>query len=119
VWNFLIAQGKSSTFPDIGVYPRKLKSYDADIISVGNDIHVKCCMDAGSYPNSWLFQPNEDVCTTPSDKEFVVLVVCYPAKRFEAYFVQAKNLVRLYRPPLKQGLDKKVIYEEDLVKLDI
>lgn len=119
VWNFLISQSKSSTFPDVGVYPQHLKSYDADIISADNRIHVKSCMNGGSYPNSWVFQPNDKLCTSPSDKDFVALVVCYPSKKFEAYFVSAKNITELYRPPVKQGVDKKVIYEEDLMSLEV
>lgn len=119
VWNLLIDQKKSATFPDIGVYPKELKSFDADISSGEIKIHVKSCMDVSQYPNSWVFQPNDPLCISPSDKEFLALVICYPDSKFEAYFVSASKLTKSYKPPRKEGLDKKVIYEEDLIKLEI
>jgi hypothetical protein len=119
VWNFLIEQSKSATFPDIGVYPKELKSFDADITSGDVKIHVKSCMDVWEYPNSWVFQPNDSLCTSPSDKEFIAFVICSPDKKFEAYFVLASKVIELYRPPRKEGLDKKVIYEENLMILEV
>jgi len=119
VWNFLVDQKKPATFPDIGVYPKELKSFDADINSGDVKIHVKSCMDVSQFPNSWVFQPNDSLCISPSDKEFLALVISYPSKKFEAYFVSASKVIELYRPPRKEGLDKKVIYEEDLITLEI
>ena len=119
VWNFLINQSKSATFPDIGVYPKELKSFDADITSGDVKIHVKCCMEVWDYQNSWVFQPNDSLCTSPSEKEFIAFVICSPDKKFEAYFVLASKVIGMYRPPRKESLDKKVIYEENLMVLEV
>jgi len=119
VWNFLIEQSKLATFPDIGVYPKELKSFDADITSGDVKIHVKSCMDVGDFPNSWVFQPNDFLCTSPSDKEFIAFVICYPVNKFEAYFISALKVLDMYRPPRNEWLHKKVIYEEELIKLEI
>jgi hypothetical protein len=119
VCNFLIDQIKSATFPDIGVYPEKMKSFDADINSGDVKIHVKSCMDVGDFPNSWVFQPNDFLCTNPSEKEFIAFVICYPIKKFEAYFISALKVLDMYRPPRNEWLHKKVIYEEELIKLEV
>jgi hypothetical protein len=119
VWNFLVDQGKPATFPDIMIYPKEMKSFDADITSGDIKVHVKSCMDVSQFPNSWVFQPNDSLCTSPSEKEFIAFVICYPAKKFEAYFVSALKVIGMYRPPRKEGLDKKVIYEENLITLEI
>ena len=119
VWNYLIKCNKLATFPDIGIYPKNLKSFDADIISKDIKVHVKSCNDIGVFPNSWLFQPNDTLCTFPSDKDFIAFVVCYPDNKFESYFIQANKIINLYKIPIKINLNKKVIYEEDLIKIKL
>jgi hypothetical protein len=118
VWNFLISVKKKASFPDVSILPADMKSYDADIISEGTNIHVKSCMStSNTFPISWLFYPNDPVTITPQENDFCAFVICYPSKRFEGYFAKAVDMIVMYKDPKLEHLKKKVIYEEDLIKL--
>lgn len=116
VWNLLQRQGKDATFPDIMIYKANKKSYDADITSGDTKIHVKSCIAMGLYPVSWVFQPNDPLTISPSNKDFLALVSIEEEKFFEAYFVKAIDVIDIYEAPRKEGLDKKVIYESTLLQ---
>lgn len=119
VWNYLISLQRQATFPDIAVYPKEMKSYDADIIAGNNKIHVKSFMVGGDMPISWMFQPNDTLIVNPSDEEFIAFVIMFPVKRFEAYFVQANKVLDLYKSPTMAGINKKTIFEDDLIQLEL
>jgi hypothetical protein len=118
VYNFISAQGKSVTFPDIEIYHGRKKSFDADL-TVNNEtpIHVKSCMENNGYDNSWLFQPNDKLTTEPSDNEVIFLVSISPTKEFNAYILKAIDYVGHYENPRNEQLKKKVIYESTLIEL--
>lgn len=116
VWNYLQRDGKDATFPDIVIYPAKKKSYDADITCGDVKIHVKSCISLGIYPVSWVFQPNDPVTISPSNKDFLALVSIEEERLFQAYFVKAIDVINIYEAPKKEGLDKKVIYESTLLQ---
>lgn len=116
VWNYLISVKKKASFPDVSILPADMKSYDADIVSEGTNVHVKSCMHVSNgYPISWLFYPNDPVTVDPQDNDFCAFVICYPDKRFEGYFAKAIDLIKLYKDPKLSHLKKKVIYEEDII----
>jgi hypothetical protein len=116
VWNLLQRQGKDATFPDIMIYKANKKSYDADITSGDTKIHVKSCIAMGLYPLSWVFQPNDPLTISPSNKDFLALVSIEEEKFFEAYFVKAIDVINIYEEPRKEGLQKKEIYESTLLQ---
>lgn len=116
VWNYLQRDGKDATMPDIMVYSAKKKSYDADISCGDIKIHVKSCIAMGVYPVSWVFQPNDPVTISPSNKDYLALVSIEDGVIFEAYFVKAADVMKIYEAPKKEGLDKKVIYESTLLQ---
>jgi hypothetical protein len=116
VYNFLVAQGKKVTFPDIAIYQNNNKSNDADLVSDNNLIHVKSCMETSGYPISWLFQPNDEVTIDPKDNDFFAFTICTDKKEFYGYFAKSIDLVGIYKEPKLEHLKKKVIYEEDLIK---
>jgi len=116
VYNFILAQGKSVTFPDIEIYHGRKKSFDADL-TVNNEtpIHVKSCMETNGYDNSWLFQPNDKLTTEPSELDVIFLVVISPVKEFSGYVLKAIDYVGRYENPRNEELKKKVIYESTLI----
>lgn len=116
VYNFILAQGKYVTFPDIEIYHGRKKSFDADL-TVNNEtpIHVKSCMETNGYDNSWLFQPNDKLTTEPSESEVIFLVAISPTKEFNAYILKAVDYVGKYENPRNEQLKKKVIYEATLI----
>jgi len=116
VWNYLQRDGKDATFPDIMIYSANKKSYDADITAGDVKIHVKSCVAMGVYPISWVFQPNDPVTISPSNKDFLALVSIEDDNSFNAYFVKALDVLKIYEKPKKEGLDKKVIYESTLLQ---
>jgi hypothetical protein len=116
VWNYLQRDGKDATIPDIMVYPAKKKSYDADIFCGDIKIHVKSCVAMGLYPVSWIFQPNDPVTISPSNKDYLALVCIEEGAIFDAYFVKAVDVMKIYEKPKKEGLDKKVLYESTLLQ---
>ena len=70
----------------------------------------------GLYPVSWVFQPNDPVTINPSNKDYLALVSIEEGVIFEAYFVKAMDVMKIYEAPKKEGLDKKVIYESTLLQ---
>lgn len=116
VYNFILAQGKPVTFPDIEIYHGRKKSFEADL-TVNNEtpIHVKSCMETNGYDNSWLFQPNDKLTTEPSESEVIFLVSISPTKEFNAYILKAVDYVGKYENPRNEQLKKKVIYEATLI----
>jgi len=100
-------------FPiDFLIYDSKNKSFDADIHTRAKNIHVKSCQDDGPFPNSWLFQPWDDLVSNPSEKDILALVVMRKGKPSYCYLMDAKDAT--YGDPVKKSLNKKVIYEEEL-----
>jgi hypothetical protein len=111
----------TSTGVDFLVYPKNLKSFDADLYTFPsadkvNNIHVKSCNSNSKFKTSWLFQPNDVLTLLPKPNDYIALVVLYthPMNNSYCYFVNANNVLSLYRDPEKDSLNKKVIYEEDL-----
>jgi hypothetical protein len=117
VYNYLLSKGKIVSAPDIMIYESKKKSYDADLyINKESPLHVKSCIDTGSQYNSWLFQPNDPVTNEPTEDDMISFVVITPEALFYCYIVKASDILDTYREPRNKLLNKKVIYEIDLIK---
>ncbi len=117
VYNYLLSKGKIVSAPDIMIYESKKKSYDADLyINKDSPLHVKSCIDTGSQYNSWLFQPNDPVTNEPTEDDMISFVVITPEALFYCYIVKASDILDTYREPRNKLLNKKAIYEIDLIK---
>lgn len=113
VYNYLLRRGKIPRPVDFLIYDVKFKSFDADIHLLGGQrIHVKSCMGGSSFPNSWVFQPEDILVSDPGEEDFLVLVVMGESSSY-CYIVGANKVI--YREPIKKSLNKKVIYEEDII----
>jgi len=75
VYNYLKNVGKSPSSPDLNIYEKKEKSYDADIIVGNANIHVKSHCTSSSFPVSWMFQKNDPLVIWKPQYNFLCLVV--------------------------------------------
>jgi len=108
----MLMHGRRKPNPvDFHVYGVNQKSYDCDISIPSSMIHVKSCLDSSAFPNSWLFQPNDPVVKKPSSSDILALVIL--SKESYCYMVGAQQAY--YKDPVKKSLNKKVIYEDDVV----
>ena len=103
--------GKHPRPIDFHIYEAKDKSFDCDIQITSSMVHVKSCLNTSAFPNSWLFQPNDPVVTSPTPTDVLALVVL--AKDSYCYIGQAFGVS--YSNPVKETLNKKVIYENNVV----
>lgn len=111
VFNTLMERRKNPTPPDIMIYEKDKKSFDADITCGLIKVHVKSCREDSPFANSWLFQPNDSLVEHPTDTDYLAL--CVLGEDPYMYLVKASDMY--YNAPAKTNLDKKVIYE-DFVK---
>jgi hypothetical protein len=118
VYNYLISKGKICSAPDVMIYTAKQKSYDADLLINGiAPLHVKSCMVVSGYDNSWVFQPNDPLVTSPLEDETIALVSVTSDGVFDCYIVKATDVLFMYKPARKIELNKKVLYEQDFIEL--
>lgn len=115
VFNFLLYHNKNPSPPDIMIYGKKNKNFECDIKTPMVNIHVKSCDATSPYPNSWLFQPEDTLTFKPKENDFLFLTVIGNSKPF-TYVYSAKNVSSFYKEPIKKTLNKKVIYEKDLIE---
>ena len=119
VFNLLVANYDIVTAPDIMIYDKSKKSYDADIVAGGKNIHIKSCFSGQKYPISWLFQPTDGVTKTPTENDILALVIYEGGQDFSAYFVKAIDVLDKYENPIKEELvklGKKMLYETTIIK---
>lgn len=114
VFEYLLLSGKKVSSPDIAIYPYKYKSYDADLIVEGNNLHVKSCVENDSYENSWLFEPNDCLVYKPSELDYMAFVYITKRGSYKCFFTSAKDVVTLYKPTRNPAFNKKAIYQSDL-----
>lgn len=107
----MLMHGRRKPKPvDFHVYGISDKSYDCDIWISTSMIHVKSCLDSSKFPNSWLFQPNDPVVTSPTPTDILALVIL--SKESYCYIVDARQAC--YKDPVKESLKKRVLYEKDI-----
>ena len=114
VYNYLTNAFKNPTTPDLNIYDKYNKSYDADIILSNANIHVKSHKVNIHYPPSWLFQKKDPLVTNKDDKDFLALVVL--KEKFPSYMYLLKIQNVEFKKPVKEALreTKVCIYEYDL-----
>ena len=59
VYNFFIKKGRSVSSPDLNIYSKKMKSFDADLVVGDVNVHVKSHISNNIFPVSWMFQKND------------------------------------------------------------
>lgn len=117
VFEYLLSKKKKCTPPDICIYDFKNKSFDSDLIILNDDnlnIHVKSHDLTSTFPASWVFQPNDPLVLNPNSWDYLALCLISKDENF-MYLVKAEEIKNLYRDPIKEDLNKRVLYEEDLI----
>lgn len=117
---FAVAEILGFGEPDLQIYEAKNKSYAADLVGEGKDIHVKAQTrdSAGKYGTSWSFSTWDSLITKPKPIDFIGLcVVDGPEVDFYGLF-QMDTVKQLLREPVLYQLraSKRVLYWEDLLK---
>jgi len=110
VFNFMESTGDKPTPPDFAIYKKKRKSFDADLVSNKEKIHVKSCL--ADSPYSWLFQKTDPLIVELPEDEILVLCVI---SEIDSYgYVCKLNEVTLGEPEVFQlRHTKAAIYERD------
>ena len=113
VYNYLVNRGNKVNLPDLEIYSKNQKSFDADLICGKHNIHVKSCVVNNKFPVSWMFQ-KKDHLTSGRSKDYVCLVVMNESFSGGFYIYQANQLD--FKPPVKKALQasKVTVYETDL-----
>jgi hypothetical protein len=114
VYNYLTENGKIATKPDLDIYDKHQKSYDADMVVGNAELHVKSHLKNDRFPVSWVFQKQDKVTSTDSENDYLCLVVMDEFAGCSLYLKSAKKAT--FKEPKKECLKKtKVcIYESDL-----
>ena len=114
VYNFLISKKKELNSPDLNIYEKYNKSYDADLILKDVSIHVKSHNVSGNFPISWVFQKKDPLLSELKDNNFLVLVVMNK----EINYMYLKKISEVdFKQPLKESLrmTKVCVYEADFL----
>ena len=117
VYNWLESLNKKATYPDISIYkPGEGNYFEPDIVCGDIRLHVKSCVAVGTYLNSWTFHLKDGLISKPLDNDFIMFVTIYADRQeFDGYLAQANFITDIYGEPRKQGMEKKVIYEDKLL----
>ncbi|NJO65839.1 MAG: hypothetical protein HC836_49545 [Richelia sp. RM2_1_2] len=110
MFNYLHSVGKKVSPPDIMVYQVQSKNFEADLLFGKIKIHVKSCLQESIFPISWVFQPEDELVKNPTSNDFLALVVM--SDNPYCYLIAASEVK--YGNPIKESLNKAVIYESDL-----
>jgi hypothetical protein len=114
VYNFLILKQKKVNSPDLNIYEKHNKSYDADLSLQGANIHIKSHNVNSNFPVSWVFQKKDPLITKIKDDDFLALVVMNK----EINYMYLKKISEVsFKEPVKESLKetKLCIYENDLL----
>ena len=76
--------GKSISFPDIMIYEGRYKSYDADLIIDGYNLHVKSHVVSDFYENSWVFQRKDPLTYHPTNKDYIAFCVINEGENYRS-----------------------------------
>ena len=114
VYNFLISEQKKPTSPDLNIYEKYNKSYDADLCLENANIHVKSHKVSGNFPVSWVFQKKDPLLLKRKDDDYLALVVMDKDINY-MHLQKIKDVV--FKEPVKESLreTKLCIYESDFL----
>tara|TARA_R110002153_G_scaffold109109_5_gene249844 strand:+ start:473 stop:982 length:510 start_codon:yes stop_codon:yes gene_type:complete len=114
VYNFLISKQKKLASPDLNIYERYNKSYDADLHLKNVNIHVKSHKVNGNFPVSWVFQKKDPLLLEVKNNNYLALVVMNK----DINYMYLKNIKDVsFKEPVKESLrnTKLCIYEHDFL----
>jgi hypothetical protein len=117
VYNTLVASKryKKISQPEMLMHEVWMKSHDADIVADGKNIHIKSFIKYAQLDPTWLFALTDKVVTEPTDNDILALVIYDKDKNFEAYFIPAKDVTDMFKPPVSDKMKALALYEEDLL----
>jgi hypothetical protein len=105
--------------PDLKIYEKNNKSFDADLKIVGYDIHVKSqsIEQSERYGVSWSFQKQDKLINNPTQKDVIFLCVVNDLEVIILNYGKASKYKSLYGEPIKESLkfSKKVLYFEKII----
>ena len=105
--------GKKVSVPDLEIYGKYRKSFDADLVINGTNVHVKSCAANPRWSPSWVFQKNDKI-TQGETEDWLCLVVLEEGGGGWFSVYQAKSLK--FKPPRLEYLrdSKTCLYWDDL-----
>ncbi len=114
VYNFLISKQKKLISPDLNIYEKYNKSYNADLCLKNVNIHVKSHKVNGNFPVSWVFQKKDPLLLEKKNNDYLALVVMDECVNY-MYLKKIKDVV--FKEPVKESLRKTklCIYESDFL----
>ena len=73
VYQYLKELGHDCTKPDLTIYKARKKSYSADLIASGYNVHVKSqsLKSIEKYGRSWLFQRTDSLVSAPDEVDII------------------------------------------------
>jgi hypothetical protein len=106
--------------PDLKVYGKEKKSFDADLNVADLNIHVKSQAKAQSqtYGTSWSFHPTDKLIKNPDPNDVIFLCLVNDLSVDILSYDRATAYLGLYEEPVKESLKntKKVIYFTKIIK---
>lgn len=117
VYLMLTKKGLILDKPDIQVYSKEKKSFDADLAYKDLKFHIKSqsLEQSLKYNTSWSFQPNDKLIINPTDNDMIFLCQVSDLTVNILSYHYAKTYKPYYSDPQKMNLrgKKKVLYYED------
>jgi hypothetical protein len=97
VYDYMVSKNYDCSDPDLKIYEKRKKSFDADLVSGEINIHIKSqgVSSAKRYGNSWLLQRSDSLVKNPSDKD----LICFTSVNLDTReviilgFIWAKDIV--------------------------
>ena len=105
--------------PDLKVYNKNEKSFDADLKFLNYNIHVKSqsIEQSEKYGISWSFQKQDKLITDPDNNDVIFLCIVNDLEVIILNYGKANKYKGLYGEPIKESLKftKKVLYFEKII----
>jgi hypothetical protein len=115
---FLKKMNIGVTKPDIKIYDKNNKSFDADLKTEKYNIHIKSqdYNQSIKFGESWMFQKRDKLTTSPSENDLIAFCIVKGNQVYLKKMIQAIKILDKYKAPKKESLrDSKVtIYYDDL-----
>jgi hypothetical protein len=114
VWQHLVDRARDVVPPDMAIYDKYHKTFDADLVCNGQNLHVKSHMRNPRFPVSWVFQKRDKLTYAPSDNDWLCLVTLEADFSGTLYIRHAKEVT--FEQPKKESLraSKVCVYEGGL-----
>ncbi|MDB4498303.1 hypothetical protein N9251_03070 [Gammaproteobacteria bacterium] len=114
VWQHLVDRARDVVPPDVAIYDKYHKTFDADLVCNGQNLHVKSHMRNPQFPVSWVFQKRDKLTYAPSDNDWLCLVTLEADFSGTLYIRHAKEVT--FEQPKKESLraSKVCVYERGL-----